>query len=257
MIYITGDTHGDFKRFSSKNFYEQREMSKDDYVIICGDFGGVWAQTETNTEKYWLNWLNDKPFTTLFVDGNHCNHNRLDNYPVEFWKGGKVHKIRSNVIHLMRGQVFHIDGMSFFAFGGASSHDIQDGILDLTDFPDEDDYRRTLRKWEKENKVFRIKDLTWWERELPSNEEMDEGLVNLLANNNQVDFIITHSPYTSILEYLDPGLILYKTDRLTDYLQEIKETVDYKKWFFGHMHINENFKFDNSICLYEQIIRIV
>ena len=42
MIYITGDCHGDFKRFNKKNFPEQLEMTKDDFVIICGDFGGVW-----------------------------------------------------------------------------------------------------------------------------------------------------------------------------------------------------------------------
>ena len=43
MIYITGDTHAEFKhRFNMENFSEQKEMTKDDYVIICGDFGGVW-----------------------------------------------------------------------------------------------------------------------------------------------------------------------------------------------------------------------
>lgn len=40
MIYITGDTHAEFSRFSTKRFPEQKEMTKDDYVIICGDFGG-------------------------------------------------------------------------------------------------------------------------------------------------------------------------------------------------------------------------
>ena len=42
MIYITGDTHSDFSRFTEENFPIQSEMTKDDYVIICGDFGGVW-----------------------------------------------------------------------------------------------------------------------------------------------------------------------------------------------------------------------
>ncbi len=42
MIYITGDCHGNFERFDSYIFPEQAEMTKDDYVIICGDFGGVW-----------------------------------------------------------------------------------------------------------------------------------------------------------------------------------------------------------------------
>ena len=42
MIYITGDCHKDFSRFTLENFPEQKQMTKDDYVIICGDFGGVW-----------------------------------------------------------------------------------------------------------------------------------------------------------------------------------------------------------------------
>ena len=128
MIYITGDCHADFSRLSTDNFPEQKEMTKDDYVIICGDFGGVWNKdTENPREKWDMEWLDSKPFTTLFVDGNHENFDRLYAYPVEEWHGGKVHKIRDSVIHLMRGQIFEIDGRSFFTFGGASSHDIQGG----------------------------------------------------------------------------------------------------------------------------------
>ena len=40
-------------------------------------------------EKYNLKWLEDKPFTTLFVCGSHENFDQLYNYPVEEWKGGK------------------------------------------------------------------------------------------------------------------------------------------------------------------------
>lgn len=43
MIYITGDTHADFTRFSTDKFSIQKEMTKEDYIIICGDFGGVWS----------------------------------------------------------------------------------------------------------------------------------------------------------------------------------------------------------------------
>ena len=43
MIYITGDTHADFIRFSTDKFPIQKGMTKNDYVIICGDFGGVWS----------------------------------------------------------------------------------------------------------------------------------------------------------------------------------------------------------------------
>ena len=86
---------------------------------------------------------------------------------------------------------------------------------------------------------------------------MTEGMMNLKQNGSQVDYIITHSPYTSALRQMDQGSGVYKTDILTDYLQEIQESVEYKKWFFGHMHVNQNFPEDNAIAIYEQIIRIL
>ncbi len=139
MIYITGDCHQDFGRFNTGIFPEQKEMTKDDYVIVCGDFGGVWNRGgENKEEKHLMDWLEGKPFTTLFVDGNHENFDRLYAYPVEEWHGGKVHKIRPTVIHMMRGQVFAIDGKSVFTFGGASSHDIDGGILE----PEDPDFKR-------------------------------------------------------------------------------------------------------------------
>lgn len=132
MIYITGDTHSDFSRFTEENFPIQSEMTKNDYIIICGDFGGVWTfEEESSREKDTLDWLDNKNFTTLFVDGNHENYTRLYNYPMKKWNGGKVHKIRDSVLHLMRGEIFDIDNKKIFAFGGAKSHDIQDGILNL------------------------------------------------------------------------------------------------------------------------------
>ena len=94
-------------------------MTKQDYVIICGDFGGVWDGSKR--EKYWLDWLEDKPFTTLFVSGNHENYNLLSEYATEYWHGGKVQFIRPTIVHLMRGQVFDLCGKRFFTMGGASS----------------------------------------------------------------------------------------------------------------------------------------
>ncbi|MCI8586004.1 MAG: metallophosphatase, partial [Lachnospiraceae bacterium] len=95
------------------------------------------------------------------------------------------------------------------------------------------------------------------ERELPNEEEMNEGLSNLKKQNHRVDYIITHSPYTSLLRQIDCGSGLYQRDRLTDYLQEIKQTVAYKAWLFGHMHINKTFHCERSSGLYEQIIRLI
>lgn len=124
-IYVTGDIHAEPDRFNTENFPEQKELTRDDYMIICGDFGLVWAEDkESKREKQLLDWLEDRPYTTLFADGNHENFTRLNAFPVEEWHGGRVHKIREHVIHLLRGEMFDLDGKKLFAFGGARTHDI-------------------------------------------------------------------------------------------------------------------------------------
>lgn len=251
MIYITGDTHGDWMcRLKTDLFPQQKGMTKDDYVIVCGDFG-IWDNSER--EKHNLDWLEDKPFTTLFVSGNHENYDILDSLPVEEWRGGKVNFIRPSVIHLMRGQVFEIDGKKFFAFGGASSHDITHGILD----PNEPDFELKKKKLDRNPfALYRINHMSWWERELPNAEEMMVGWKNLANHGNKIDYIITHSPYTSILNQIEGGLLFYKPNILTDYLQKVKETVSYKAWYFGHLHIEREFREDKSTCLFEKIIEL-
>ena len=130
-VYITGDTHGGFQRFGGKYFPLQKNMGREDYVIVTGDFGGLWDGSPK--DQYWLDWLEEKPFTTLFVDGNHENFDLLKALPERRWNDGRVHVVREHVLHLMRGQVFTFGGLTWFTMGGASSHDIQDGILDPAD----------------------------------------------------------------------------------------------------------------------------
>lgn len=50
-------------------------------MIICGDFGGIWDGSEA--EQQVLDWLENRPFTTLFVDGNHENFDLLHTCPVQ------------------------------------------------------------------------------------------------------------------------------------------------------------------------------
>ena len=82
MIFITGDLHGDYDihKLSSKCFTVQRELTRSDYVIICGDFGLLWDNSDE--EKYWLKWLDEKPWTTLWIDGNHENYDMLSAFPI-------------------------------------------------------------------------------------------------------------------------------------------------------------------------------
>ncbi len=74
MIFFTGDTHAshDIGKLSDERFPEQKSLSRADYVIICGDFGCVWVGTSRDRQRQ--DWLEMKPFTTLFVDGNHENY---------------------------------------------------------------------------------------------------------------------------------------------------------------------------------------
>lgn len=246
MIYITGDTHSDFSRFEEDKFPIQSEMTKDDYVIVCGDFGGVWTfEEESSREKYFLDWLNERNFTTLFVDGNHENYTRLYNdYPVEEWHNGKVHKIRDSVLHLIRGEIFDIDDKKIFTFGGAKSHDIQDGILNL-------DEEEKIYEYRKRGAYFRIRDFSWWDLELPTEEEMRNGINNLEKVNYKVDYVISHCCPTNIQALLGGGT--FKKDYLTDYLQEISEKLDFKKWYFGHYHDNKQVN-EQYVLLYEDIV---
>lgn len=63
---------------------------------------------------------------------------------------------------------------------------------------------------------------------------MQRGLDNLKENDNKVDFIISHCAPQSIADIIGCGL--FQEDILTDYFEEIKNTVQFTKWIFGHYH---------------------
>ena len=70
---------------------------------------------------------------------------------------------------------------------------------------------------------------------------------------NEVDFIVTHCCSSSSQALYSGGR--FTPDMLTDYLEKIRQTCSFKKWFFGHYHDNRNINAE-EILLYEQIIRI-
>ena len=68
------------------------------------------------------------------------------------WRGGKVHKIRPQVIHLIRGQMLELQDRSFFTMGGAQRYDIADGILDT----DSLDFYKRCDSLRRNRRQFRI-----------------------------------------------------------------------------------------------------
>ena len=227
-ILVTGDIHASYDIAKlSESCFDTAGLTKDDYVIICGDFGLVWNNSAS--EQYWLRWLDTRPFTTLFVDGNHEGFSLLNSLPETTWNGGAVHQVATSVFHLKRGQLFNIDGYRIFAMGGASSSE----------------YDRTHRTQGE----------TLFTEEIPNEQERAAVLETLDAANWDCDFVITHCAPSScaqgISEHTD-RLEIHPMDEYTDWLQTIQDHLTYRHWFCGHYHIDAQIQ-DKTTALYNRI----
>lgn len=218
MIAITGDIHGhiDIHKLTKANWPKGQTLTKRDTLIILGDFGLIWHDKEkAKKDEWWLKWLNQQPWTTLFIDGNHENHTLLNSYTVTEWNGGKVHFIKDSIIHLMRGQVFTLEGKKIFTYGGAASHD---------------------RMTRKEN-------ISWWKDELPTVDTENEAIVNLERVGNKVDLILTHDACQKVCEVygyrndIDISYVYGQQYRdVKNFFKYIEREVEFKQWFMGHLH---------------------
>lgn len=221
-MIITGDTHGSLDLEKLK-IYSQTHNTRDEYIVILGDVGvcfhGGYKDEMVRDE---LEKIPSKG--VLFIDGNHENFELLNRYDVEEWNGGKVHKISDKIIHLMRGQVYEIEGKKIFTFGGGFSID----------------------------KEYRIEGRSWWKEEMPSKEEYEEGIKNLERVNNEVDYIFTHTAPRFICERLVRE-IYEGEEALQYYLAAISELVAFKKWYYGHWHMDR--EIGNYIGLYDIIVK--
>lgn len=228
-IYLSGDIHGTTNIDKLVEYFDENSLTEpcskeDSYLIILGDCGVLWDDGEG--DKSVKDILDSLPVTVLWLDGNHENFDLINSYPVEMWHGGKVHRIHESIIHLMRGQIFEIDGLRFFVFGGGNSID----------------------------KYLRYERVNWWPEEMPSGREYEEGLVNLEAAGNKVDYILTHTcPREIAYEmsyYLKEG-----EEELQQYLQRIADWNTFDEWYFGHWHRDEDI--EQYHCLYDEIVQLV
>ncbi len=220
MIYITGDTHGDFTRFKDST---TKKIKRGDTLIICGDFGFIWDGSRA--EKQILKKIGELKYNVAFIDGCHENFKLLSEYPDIQWNGGTARAITGKLVHLKRGQVYTIEGKKFFTFGGGHSQDI--------------DIRRETN--------------TWFEEEQPTVEEVEEGVKNLLEHDGKVDYIITHEPPQSLKKCLDLDL-LHRLETDTFFEQIISEC-HFDKWFFGKCHINKIIP-QKFYALFDNLIRL-
>ena len=213
-VFVTGDTHGshDIGKLGQRRF-DARGLTRDDFMVILGDFGFPWRIPEDAEDRYWLNWLESKPWTTLVVDGNHENHEALGMLPMRPWHGGLVHELRPHVLHLCRANVFKIGGDTFFAMGGAASHD---------------------NRWRTPHR-------SWWPEEVPSEDERVQALFELSAFDWQVGYVLSHEAPAGAFGQLYAGAgegAGREPDEYAEWLEGIARDLRFERWFFGHHHMD-------------------
>ena len=224
MVYVTGDMHGDISRFNDPAL---KQLKKGDVLIVCGDFGFIWdnsRQEQKNLKK-----LASKKYDICFVDGTHENFEIINSLPETTWQGGKVHKVANNIYHLMRGQIYKIDNITYFTMGGGESPDI--------------DIRFEANAWSKD--------------EFPSRDEMVEGAENLEKINCKIDCILTHEPPVKVKSFLrlkDSEAV--SVNGLNTYFEELSTACTYRRWFFGSMHLDKYIS-SSLIAVYRDIINAI
>ncbi|MFR7854826.1 MAG: metallophosphoesterase [Acutalibacteraceae bacterium] len=223
MIYVTGDMHGDESRLYDSQW---RKLKSGDVLIVCGDFGYLWNGGKN--EKSVIEYLGSRKFTVCFVDGTHENFGKIERCHETIWKGGHVHRISGNLFHLMRGQIFNIDGISIFTFGGGESDD------------------REVRSAEEHG--------IWFKEELPTPDQLAVGAHNLDAAGLKVDYIITHEPPLLVKSsmLLRRGLP-ERVNKLNGYFEELAKSVEFNHWYFGSLHENRLVT-SKFTCLFDKII---
>ena len=228
LLFITGDLHGG--TFSGKlepgvappALYE---CTKDDHLVVLGDFGLPWPGQPNNEEN--LRWLEERPWTTLFIDGNHENYAELAKLEPEPFLGGTAARLPSHpgIVHLLRGEVYEMDGLSVFCMGGASSvvdSDCRTGGVD------------------------------WWPEELPGENELSRSRENLRDHGGSVSLVLTHDCSSRVL----PRVVRHgppARNRLNEWLDALEDEVGFRWWYFGHHH--RDLRIDGRhACLFESVV---
>lgn len=203
-------------------------LTRSDFLIVSGDFGYPWDFSPEECEE--VAWLESRPYTLLFVDGNHERYDHWAERPYEEWHGGMTQRLSpdSPIRRLCRGEVFDLGGASIFTMGGATSVD---------------------RDW-------RHPYIDWWPMELPDEQNFVQAREHLATADWQIDYVITHTCASRMLAttlFPAPNCENPGTDRLTDFLDELEGRLAYKRWYYGHFHRDVD---EKHVALYDNIVAL-
>lgn len=214
MIYLTGDTHGDFERVF--DFCADNDTTTDDVLIILGDAGINFFLDESDRElKMELSTLE---VTLLCIHGNHEERPfMIDSYIEKEWRGGVVYCEEEfpNLLFAKDGEIYDLDGRKAIAIGGAYSVD----------------------------KFYRLSgNYPWFPTEQPSDEIKDDVERALDRVGWRVDAVLSHTaplkydPTEVFLPNIDRSAVDKTTER---WLDTIEDRLNYERWFCGHFHCNK------------------
>ncbi len=226
MIYITGDTHGNFLRYVV--FAREKNLTEEDVMIVLGDAGLNYTGDERDRRR--KEYVSSFPFTTFCIHGNHeMRPTDVPTYKMREYRGGTVwyEEDFPNILFAKDGEVYDFDGHSCLVIGGAYSVD---------------KFHRLAYGWQ------------WFPNEQPSQEIKDHVEQQLLHHNNKVDVVLSHTcpiqyePTEVFIKGIDQGLVDKSTEK---WLGQIEEKLDYKRWYCGHYHTEK--KVDRMRFLYESV----
>ena len=220
MIYVTGDTHGNFSRV------DDFEYEKGDMLIVVGDAG---INYTLDYDDYLLKRnLNRDGIIYFCVRGNHEERpENISSYKEVDMFGGKVfvEDAFPNLVFAKDGEEYNIDGKSILVIGGAYSVD----------------------------KKYRVSNgLMWFKDELLTSEEMDK--IYDKVKGKHYDIVLSHTcpykyePREVFLSWIDQS----KVDKsMEHFLDRVEESIDYDKWYCGHFHTEK--EIDKLEFLYKGI----
>lgn len=226
MVYITGDTHGDFSRYIE--FNARMTPAKEDTMIVLGDAGlNYYGNERDDSRKAFVNGF---PFTTFCIHGNHeMRPADIPTYKTKEYCGGTVwyEEKYPNILFAKDGEFYDFDGFSCVVIGGAYSVD---------------KFYRISHGW------------NWFENEQPSEEIKKYVEQQLESRGYKADVVLSHTcpVFYEPIEVFIKGLDQSCVDKSTEmWLGGIEYKLDYKRWYCGHYHTAK--KIDKLQFMYEDI----
>lgn len=213
LIYITGDTHGEYGRICeiARMFDEADDEEK--YLIVCGDFG--YLLKNNFDERKLLDEIEKKDFKIIVIPGNHENYAEIMNFDTVDFNGAKAFEVRKNILYIKRGEIFELGGNSFFCMGGGYSIDR---------------YMRTLN-------------YSYWSEEMPTDGEYKYAVSNIEKyrdSGKKIDYIVSHTAPESGLFYLGKSHG-EEEQPLNNFLEYVREELsdEVTMHYYGHLHMDK------------------